>query len=149
MLGNEVVTAGKTPPPPAPPPSPLAGGGSGARGSPRAPHPTPPRTRATPVQAKPPTPTIVHPHQPAPPILEYHVIGDAPASAPFPELYVSRSDFAAQVAWLHRQGYTAVSLRRVADYWRRGYALPPRPVVLTFDDGYRGDYTNARPLLRR
>ena len=31
----------------------------------------------------------------------------------------------------------------------RGYALPRRPVVLTFDDGYREDFTNVRPLLAR
>jgi peptidoglycan/xylan/chitin deacetylase (PgdA/CDA1 family) len=91
----------------------------------------------------------VRPHDRPVPILLYHVIGAAPASAPFPQLYVRRGDFAAQLRWLHRHGYTAVSLRRVYDYWRRGYALPPRPVVLTFDDGYRGDFTNARPLLRR
>jgi peptidoglycan/xylan/chitin deacetylase (PgdA/CDA1 family) len=79
----------------------------------------------------------------------YHVIGIPPAHAPFPGLYVRRADFAAQLRWLHRHGYTAVSLRRVVDYWRRGQPLPPRPIVLSFDDGYREDFTNVRPLLRR
>jgi peptidoglycan/xylan/chitin deacetylase (PgdA/CDA1 family) len=37
----------------------------------------------------------------------------------------------------------------VYDYWTRGYALPPRPVVLSFDDGYLSDYTDAMPVLRR
>jgi len=90
---------------------------------------------------------VVHPHDRAVPILMYHVVGDPPADAPFPGLYVSRSDFAGQLDWLSGHGYHAVSLRRVYDYWRRGYALPPRPVVLTFDDGYPQDYTNVRPLL--
>jgi peptidoglycan/xylan/chitin deacetylase (PgdA/CDA1 family) len=92
---------------------------------------------------------MVHPHNRPVPILLYHVVGTAPADAPFPELYVGRADFAAQLRWLRRHGYTAVSLRRVFDYWRRGYALPPRPVVLTFDDGYHEDFTNVRPLLVR
>jgi peptidoglycan/xylan/chitin deacetylase (PgdA/CDA1 family) len=105
---------------------------------------TPKATSAGPVR-----PVIVHPHDRAVPILNYHVVGAPPANAPFPELYVGRSDFVQQLAWLHRRGYTAVSLRRVVDYWRRGYALPPRPIVLSFDDGYRGDFTNALPLLRR
>ena len=96
-----------------------------------------------------PKPRIVHPHNRAVPILLYHVIGAAPAGAPFPELYVSRSDFAAQLRWLHRHRYTAVTLSRVYDYWRHGYVLPARPIVLTFDDGYRGDFTNALPRLRR
>jgi peptidoglycan/xylan/chitin deacetylase (PgdA/CDA1 family) len=101
------------------------------------------------IPRKPARRTVVHPHNRAVPILEYHVIGTPPSGAPFPELYVTRSDFHAQLAWLRRHGYTAVTLRRVADYWRLGYALPPHPVVVTFDDGYREDFTNVRPLLRR
>jgi peptidoglycan/xylan/chitin deacetylase (PgdA/CDA1 family) len=81
------------------------------------------------------------------PILMYHVVGTPPADAPLPGLYVRRADFAGQLDWLRAHGYHAVSLRRVYDYWQRGYALPQRPVVLTFDDGYREDYTNVRPLL--
>jgi peptidoglycan/xylan/chitin deacetylase (PgdA/CDA1 family) len=83
------------------------------------------------------------------PILTYHVVGAPPADAPFPELYVDRDEFAAQVRWLRAHRYQAVSLRRVYDYWKQGLALPPRPVVLTFDDGYREDFTNVRPLLAR
>jgi len=92
-------------------------------------------------------PRIVRPHNRAVPILMYHVVGTAPPGAPFPSLYVRRADFAGQLAWLRAHGFHAVSLHRVYDYWRRGYALPPRPVVLTFDDGYREDFTNVRPLL--
>jgi peptidoglycan/xylan/chitin deacetylase (PgdA/CDA1 family) len=79
----------------------------------------------------------------------YHVIGTPPPDAPFPQLYVKRRDFAGQLGWLRGHAYTPVSLRRVYDYWRRGLALPEKPVVLTFDDGYRQDFTTVRPLLRR
>jgi peptidoglycan/xylan/chitin deacetylase (PgdA/CDA1 family) len=93
------------------------------------------------------SPGTVHPHNRPVPILMYHVIGSPPAGTPFPDLYVGREDFALQLAWLHAHGYHAVSLRRVYDYWKRGDALPPRPIVLTFDDGYRQDFTRVRPLL--
>jgi hypothetical protein len=33
------------------------------------------------------------------PILEYHVLGAAPADAPYPELYVTRPDFHRQIDW--------------------------------------------------
>ncbi len=33
--------------------------------------------------------------------------------------------------------------------WRHGAAVPRRPVVLSFDDGYRTDATVVAPLLRR
>ena len=106
-----------------------------------------PKPKAAAARRPSPKPRIVHPHNRAVPILMYHVVGSPPAGAPLPDLYVSRADFALQVAWLHAHGYHAVSLRRVYDYWRHGYALPPRPIVLTFDDGYREDFTNVRPLL--
>ena len=106
---------------------------------------TKPATRA-PAPAK---PRIVHPHNRAVPILMYHVVGTAPPDAPYPSLYVSRADFAGQLAWLRVHGYHAVSLRRVYEYWKHGYALPQKPVVLTFDDGYPEDFTNVRPLLAR
>jgi peptidoglycan/xylan/chitin deacetylase (PgdA/CDA1 family) len=104
---------------------------------------------ATTTRARPEEPRFVTPHRRPVPILNYHVIGEPPAGAPFPELYVERRVFAVQLRWLRDQGFQAVSLRRVYDYWRRGLALPPKPIVLSFDDGYRGQFTNARPLLRR
>jgi peptidoglycan/xylan/chitin deacetylase (PgdA/CDA1 family) len=82
------------------------------------------------------------------PILMYHVIAPPIAGAPFPALYVPKAEFAAQMRWLSRNGYRAVPLARVYRYWRDGRPLPPRPIVLSFDDGYRSDYLNALPVLR-
>jgi peptidoglycan/xylan/chitin deacetylase (PgdA/CDA1 family) len=111
--------------------------------------PRPQTTKPAPRAIAPPKPRIVHPHNRPVPILMYHVVGTSPPGAPFPSLYVPRADFAGQLAWLRAHGYQAVSLLRVYDYWVHGYALPQRPVVLTFDDGYREDFTNVRPLLAR
>ena len=83
------------------------------------------------------------------PILMYHVIGTPPASAPYPELFVSRKLFAAQMAGLARAGYQAVTLDRVWQAWHGRATLPERPIVLSFDDGYRGDFGAAMPILRR
>lgn len=78
----------------------------------------------------------------------YHVIDKAPADAPFPELYVTPTAFRSQVVWLVRNGYTAVTLDAVYRSWRHGSALPRRPIVLSFDDGYVSVYTHALPTLR-
>jgi peptidoglycan/xylan/chitin deacetylase (PgdA/CDA1 family) len=83
------------------------------------------------------------------PVLMYHVIGTPPPAAPYPELFVSPRLFAAQIAALARAGYHAVTLDRVWQAWHGRAPLPPRPVVLTFDDGYRGDYGAAMPILHR
>ncbi len=83
------------------------------------------------------------------PVLMYHVIGTPPASAPYPNLFVSRQLFAAQIAGLARAGYQAVTLDRVWQAWHGRAALPARPIVLSFDDGYLGDFGAAMPILRR
>ena len=82
------------------------------------------------------------------PILMYHVIGDPPNGAPFPELYVDEKTFQAQLRWLERRGFNAVTLQAAWNHWVRGTKLPPRPVVLTFDDGYRSTFTRAYPAMR-
>jgi peptidoglycan/xylan/chitin deacetylase (PgdA/CDA1 family) len=83
------------------------------------------------------------------PVLMYHVLGIPRAGAPYPDLYVKPSDLAGQMRWLSRHGYHAVTLGQVFRYWRRGIALPPKPVVVSFDDGYLSDYAVALPTLRR
>ena len=81
------------------------------------------------------------------PVLMYHVIGEPPRSAPFPDLYVSRAELRAQVRRLARAGYEAVTLGRVVDAWNGRTTLPARPIVLSFDDGYRSHLTAALPIL--
>jgi peptidoglycan/xylan/chitin deacetylase (PgdA/CDA1 family) len=83
------------------------------------------------------------------PILMYHVLGDPPASAPLPELWVSKAKFAAQVRALAAAGYQAVTLKAVFGAWQHGGPLPKRPVVFSFDDGYLSQATIAEPILRR
>jgi peptidoglycan/xylan/chitin deacetylase (PgdA/CDA1 family) len=82
------------------------------------------------------------------PILMYHVIGDPPAGAPYPDLYVGRSDFEGQLRWLSRHGYQAVTQRDVWNHWHRGRALPAKPIVISFDDGYRGVAEVALPSMQ-
>ena len=83
------------------------------------------------------------------PVLMYHVVAEPPAAAPFPHLYVAPMEFAAQLRWLDSRGYRAVTLGDVLDAWAGGPVLPARAVVLTFDDGYVSQFTNAFPQLWR
>lgn len=82
------------------------------------------------------------------PILEYHVLGRPQTEVAYPELYVPRASFRKQMDWLDRQGYEAVTLEAVEEAWYHGGTLPPKPVVISFDDGYRPQYTFALPTLR-
>jgi peptidoglycan/xylan/chitin deacetylase (PgdA/CDA1 family) len=80
------------------------------------------------------------------PILEYHRVG---IPAGLPGLTVSPAQFAAEMEWLRRAGFHAVSLSALLAALELGARLPPRPVVITFDDGYRDILWNAAPLLHR
>jgi peptidoglycan/xylan/chitin deacetylase (PgdA/CDA1 family) len=83
------------------------------------------------------------------PILMYHVVSAPPPGATYPELYVRWGDFSAEMSWLARHGFHAVTLDRVYAYWTKGSPLPKRPVVLSFDDGYLSQYTHAFHTLSR
>jgi peptidoglycan/xylan/chitin deacetylase (PgdA/CDA1 family) len=84
------------------------------------------------------------------PILMYHVINPPPAGAPYPGLYVPTEEFAEQLQALAHAGFHAVTLDQLWANWREGAPLPAgKPIVLTFDNGYQSQYTNALPVLRR
>jgi len=84
------------------------------------------------------------------PILMYHVIAAPPAGAPFPGLYVPPQEFAEQMQALRQAGWHAVTLDQVEAYWSHGVPLGTgKPIVLSFDNGYNSQYTQALPVLQR
>jgi peptidoglycan/xylan/chitin deacetylase (PgdA/CDA1 family) len=93
--------------------------------------------------------TTSPPNREAVPILMYHAIRTAPADARLPSLFVRPKEFAAEVRALRRAGYSAVTLQQVWDAWEDGAALPLKPIVFSFDDGYASQVKIALPVLRR
>ena len=82
------------------------------------------------------------------PILMYHVVSAPPGSTHYPELFVPPHEFAAEMDWLAKHGYHAVTLKQAYDSWTKGAKLPAHPIVISFDDGYLSQYTQAFPVLR-
>ncbi|MFJ4877713.1 polysaccharide deacetylase family protein [Streptomyces sp. NPDC088745] len=81
------------------------------------------------------------------PILMYHAVGRRPARAAY-GLSVSPEAFAAQMGVLAANGFTPLTTRELGAAWRPGRAvLPPKPVLITFDDGYEGVHRHALPVL--
>lgn len=84
------------------------------------------------------------------PILMYHYIrvNPDPNDKLGFNLSVTPADFAQQMDWLAANGYHPIDFDDLRGYLLGSGGLPERPVVLTFDDGYRDLYTTAYPVLR-
>lgn len=84
------------------------------------------------------------------PILMYHYVSPLPPNADDVrrELTVTPEQFRAHVEHLFYEGYSAISLDALNEALLNGTPLPPKPVVLTFDDGYIDHFTNVFPVLQ-
>lgn len=78
--------------------------------------------------------------------LAYHDIEDSDPN----QLFVAvRTDlFVAQMQWLRDNGYQPVSVDQILEAHKGGKPLPPKAVLLTFDDGFRSFYTRVFPILK-
>jgi len=79
------------------------------------------------------------------PILLYHWFDtpEAPSGTRSPQLCIAPDDFRSQMQFLARRGFRTV---RLADALA-GRPLPPRPIVISFDDGTLDFWRHARPVL--
>jgi len=78
-------------------------------------------------------------------VLMYHKVNDRHDST----VTVPTAAFEEQMAQLGELGYTVVGLDAVLDQYLEVRPLPPRAVLITFDDGYRDNLENALPVLQR
>ena len=94
------------------------------------------------------TPTAL-PEEARVPILMYHYVSELP---PNPDRYrldltVLPADFRAQLQYLADNGYHTITLTDVFLHLKQGYPLPEKPILLTFDDGYRDAYDVVFPMV--
>ena len=81
------------------------------------------------------------------PVLIYHHVGPLRPNT-FAVMTVDPGRLRRHLGWLRRHGYSSLSLEQVIGWARRGEPLPPRSVLITFDDGYADLAEHAFPLLR-
>jgi peptidoglycan/xylan/chitin deacetylase (PgdA/CDA1 family) len=81
------------------------------------------------------------------PILMYHYIRRSPDRAGV-GLSVLPEAFVAQMNYLKDNGYNTITMRDLDRALLSEGSLPPKPVALTFDDGYVDFETVAAPTLR-
>lgn len=90
-------------------------------------------------------------NRPQVPVLCYHQVRDWQYSddASARTIITPPVRFAEQLAALAGAGYATVTPDQLVSSLEYGTGLPPRPVMLSFDDGSQSQYANALPVLRR
>ncbi|WP_296733047.1 polysaccharide deacetylase family protein [Anaerovibrio sp.] len=82
------------------------------------------------------------------PILEYHMVQAVDPDRAY-EYNVPPDEFEAQLDYLEQEGYTTISIRDFLRAKKGLQDLPDKPVILTFDDGYKTNYTELLPILEK
>lgn len=79
------------------------------------------------------------------PVLMYHKVGPEKDN----DAVIREDLFAEQMKFLHDNGYHTLTMEQLYDYVTNGTPVPEKPVVLTFDDGYKDTYTIVFPLMKK
>ncbi|MBC8015896.1 MAG: polysaccharide deacetylase family protein [Sporomusaceae bacterium] len=78
------------------------------------------------------------------PVLNYHKVDTLNHA-----LSVSPEEFEEQMEYLYKNGYTTITPDQLMSYLKSGKQLPDKPILITFDDGYLDNYTNAYPIMKK
>jgi peptidoglycan/xylan/chitin deacetylase (PgdA/CDA1 family) len=87
-------------------------------------------------------------------VLMYHHVGDLSIEKrqrdhTASDLTVSPTDFESQIKYFRDQGYKSITVQKLYDHLNTGEALPAKPIIFTFDDGYADVFANAIPTLQK
>ncbi len=80
------------------------------------------------------------------PIVMYHHITRNDKRAG--EYTVTEKEFENDLEYIRSKGYTTVTVADLSDYVNGKSALPEKPIMITFDDGFESFYSIAYPLLK-
>jgi len=81
------------------------------------------------------------------PILMYHSVN--PQAKSQNRLEISPEAFSRQMYFLKSHGYNVVPLESLGVLIKEHKKIPAKTIVITFDDGYKDNYTYAFPILKK
>lgn len=85
------------------------------------------------------------------PVLIYHHVEDLPPTAGHSQKRwtLSPKKFESHLAWLAKHGFQPVTMKELMDMEQGAMPLPEKPIVLTFDDGWKDHCHTVWPLLKK
>lgn len=82
-------------------------------------------------------------------MLSYHDVKDSvDGDLEREDTTISTKNMSRHFAWLQAHGYHPISVDDLLDAQSGKKPLPPKPILLTFDDGYESFYSRVYPLLK-
>ena len=85
------------------------------------------------------------------PILVYHAIRPYTRSdtAAVRRYIATPATLERELSWLKANSFTSITFDDLARHLGPGDALPPKPVIISFDDNWEGQFTYGLPLLKK
>lgn len=79
------------------------------------------------------------------PVLYYHSVANKPGYG----TVIAPKKLEEQMAYLAKEGYRVLNMKDFIDIWEGHKEAPDKSVLITFDDGYTDNYTDAMPILKK
>lgn len=79
------------------------------------------------------------------PVLMYHILLPGRNDS----ISIDPLRFEEQMLALKAAGYTTITEEDLLDHFEKNSILPKKPLLITFDDGYLSNYTEAFPVLKK
>ena len=83
------------------------------------------------------------------PVLAYHKIDFPTPDVKIRGAFTAPRKFERQIAYLKKKGFEFYTASEIIKFYLANGEFPPRAVALTFDDGWKDNYTNAFPVLKK
>ena len=83
-----------------------------------------------------------------PPVIYYHKIDKPSAGSLVRGGFTPLSRFIRQMKYLKQRGFASYTATEIVEYFREHGKFPSNSIVVTFDDGWEDNYTNAFPVLK-
>lgn len=77
-------------------------------------------------------------------IMYHHVLDNNPG-----QYSITPQEFENDLKYIRTNGYTAITISNLADFFCNKFIMPEKPIILTFDDCQYDNYTEAFPLLKK
>ena len=78
------------------------------------------------------------------PVLYYHSVSPNADN----EVTITPEMLEKQLTYINDNNYTTITMKELYDYLKNNKPIPEKSIVITFDDGYMNNYTEAFPILK-